>query len=70
MINTSLLKSFIYLKGYNIKQVADLCGIRQQTFYAKMNNNRNNYEFRINDIKALKKALGLTPQDIDNIFFN
>lgn len=68
-MNTSLLKSKMVLFGDNNTTLGKALGISYQTVSAKLNNT-NGAEFTQGEILSIKKRYRLTPEEIDEIFFN
>lgn len=60
----SILISKIKEKGLSVKDVADMLHINKVTLYRKA---RNNY-FLCHEMFELKKILGLTQEETENIF--
>lgn len=67
-MNSNLLKGEIISRAMTQDDVAKAIGISLSRFNAKLNNS-GGAEFRLGEVNALKKLLGLTPTQIDNIFF-
>lgn len=63
----NLLKSVIYKKGMTIKKVAEMLGITRISLSMKMSGKT---QFSIEDIKKLRKILGLTNKEIIEIFID
>lgn len=66
-MNKNLLKSIIYKKGLTIKKVAEMLGITRISLSMKMSGKT---QFSIEDIKKLRKILGLTNKEIIEIFID
>lgn len=66
-MNKNLLKSIIYKKGMTIKKVAEKLGITRISLSMKMSGKT---QFSIEDIKKLRKILGLTNKEIIEIFID
>ena len=66
MVNTEMLRERIRSSGYKLGYVAEKCGLS----YAGLHNKLcNGGEFRVKELKALKDLLGLTDEDMGDIFF-
>ncbi|WP_064612480.1 hypothetical protein [Streptobacillus moniliformis] len=61
-----LLKSKIYLFGYNITTFANACNITTQNLYNKINGKR---DFKKKEIVIISKILKLTLEEKEKIFF-
>ena len=66
-MNKNLLKSIIYKKGMTIKKVAEMLGITRISLSMKISGKTN---FSVEDIKKLRKILGLTNKEIIEIFID
>ena len=66
MVNTRRLKAAIVEKGYTQEQVAEYLGISNPTLNSKINNKR---EFKASEIKLIVELLGLSNQQMMDIFF-
>lgn len=66
MTNTELLRKKIDDSGYKIAHVASQCDLTYQGFLKKM---KGETEFKVSEIQALKKLLGLTESEAARIFF-
>lgn len=62
------LRSFIILNGDTQGTLAKELGCSQQTLSAKINE-REGSEFTQSDIRIIKERYGLTPEQVDAIFF-
>ena len=67
-MNKERLKSYMALHGHTNKDVADLLRITEQSVSAKINENGS--EFKQGEIRILKDAYNLTPEEVDAIFFD
>lgn len=67
-MNAKLLKSLMFVFGDTNKTLAKALGITEASFSNKMN--ENGTEFKQGEIVRIKKRYGLTPEQIDQIFFN
>ena len=68
-MNTMLLRSKMVLNQDNNTTLGKFLGIAYQTVSAKINNT-NGAEFTQSEIKKMKYRYNLTPNEIDQIFFN
>lgn len=68
-MNTTLLKSKMVLYGDNNTTLGKALNIAYQTVSAKINNT-NGAEFTQGEITKIKERYNLTPNEIDEIFFN
>ena len=68
-MNTTLLKSKMVLFGDTNTTLGKALGIAYQTVSAKINNT-NGAEFTQGEILKIKNRYGLTPKEVDEIFFN
>ena len=68
-MNTALLKSKMVLFGDNNSTLGKALGIAHHTVSAKINST-NGAEFTQGEIAIIKKRYNLTPNEIDEIFFN
>lgn len=66
MTNTNQLKACMIREGISQERLAELIGISQTSLSYKVNNKR---KFDAVEIKAIKDALHLTPEERDAIFF-
>ena len=66
MTDTIRLREKIRLSGYKLSFVADKVGINRQALCNKINNRS---DFRADEIQALYKLLGMTPEEREAIFF-
>lgn len=66
MINYELLKNRINKSGIKIYALAEACGLTPQGLYNKLNGKN---DFRCSEIIYLSKALNLSPEDRNAIFF-
>ena len=67
MFDKNKLKAKMVEKGYSIEQIAQKLGVNPGTVYRKLSGDN---EFTRNEIAMLKSILGLTIEEIDNIFFH
>ena len=68
MVDINKMKGKIIEKGWNIERLAKTIGINRSTFYRKMNGNGD--EFSIREADEIAKALDLTYDEINAIFFS
>ena len=66
MANINLLKGRIVAAGLNLGEFAEKVGIPYTTFSRRMKSKI----FGSDEIERMAKVLNLTPQDINDIFFN
>lgn len=66
MINYELLKNRINKSGIKIYALAETCGLTPQGLYNKLNGKN---DFRCSEIICLSRALNLSPEDRNAIFF-
>lgn len=66
MTDTKFLKSLLVAKGITLNQLAELTGISLTSLSYKVNNHR---QFTAREISVIQKALNLTNDERDNIFF-
>ena len=64
-MNINLLKSRRVLLGLSQERMAELLEVSQQNYCEKENNKK---EFRLHEIVQLKRLLGLTSDEINQIF--
>lgn len=68
-MNSAKLKSVIVLNGETSRILASAIGISAQTMSAKINE-KNGAEFTQSEIAKIKERYGLTPEEVESIFFN
>lgn len=66
MTDTLNLRKRIKDAGFRLGYVADVLGITPYTLQKKLDNDS---QFRISEVDALAKLLGLTPEEKDALFF-
>lgn len=66
-MNTNLFKSKMKLHNDTQQGLADYLGIVISSVSNKINDKQ---EFRLNEVKRIKKRYNLTAEEIDEIFFN
>ena len=66
MTNTTELKAMMVRNGYTAEQLAKEIGMTPQSLSYKINNKR---EFTATEINNVSKALGLTLEEKEIIFF-
>lgn len=66
MTDTKFFKSLLVAKGITLNQLAELTGISLTSLSYKVNNHR---QFTAREISVIQKALNLTNDERDNIFF-
>ena len=67
MVNIRELKAKLVEKDISIIQLANILGIDRSTVYRKLNKSGEN--FTVKDVAKIAKALSLTYDDINIIFF-
>lgn len=67
MVNIRKLKAKLVEKDISIIQLANIIGIDKSTVYKKLNKSGEN--FTVKDVERISKALSLTYEDINDIFF-
>lgn len=60
------LKKVLKEHGVSQNELADLLGLTYQTISIKMNGHK---DFTQSEIRGIKLIFGLTPEEIDDIFF-
>ena len=68
MVNINKLKGKIVECGMNIEKLADMIGIDKSTLYRKIG--LNGESFTIKEADLIAKALKLTYQEVNDIFFS
>ena len=66
-MNKELLRSIMVLFGDTNKELADYLGISEQSVCNK--SNENGTEFKLREIRLIKRRYGLTEDQVDQIFF-
>lgn len=66
-MNKELLRSIMVLFGDTNKDLADYLGISEQSVCNKIN--ENGTEFKLREIRLIKRRYGLTSEQVDLIFF-
>ena len=66
-MNKELLRSIMVLHGDTNKDLGDYLGISEQSVCNKIN--ENGTEFKLREIKLIKRRYGLTADQVDLIFF-
>ena len=67
MVNIRKLKAKLVEKDISIIELANILGIDKSTVYRKLNKAGEN--FTVKDVEKISKALSLTYDDINDIFF-
>lgn len=67
MVNVNKLKGKVVECGMNITELAELINIDKATFYRKLSTNGET--FLIREADAIAKALNLTGEEVNAIFF-
>lgn len=65
-MDKNLFRAMYTAQGNTQKQVAEILGIAEQTLSAKVNGET---DFKHSEIKTLIDRYGLTPEQVDAIFF-
>lgn len=68
-MQVNALKGKMIENGLTQKDVAEAIGISLSAFNAKLNE-KNNAEFNLREIRALRKLLSLNVEQTDSIFFD
>ena len=66
-MNKELLRSIMVLHGDTNRDLADYLGISEQSVSNKINENET--EFKLSEIKNIRKRYNLTKDQVDLIFF-
>lgn len=66
MTDTVKLRQAIEKSGFKIRFIANKCGLTYQGFLNKVNNHT---AFNAPEILSLRKLLGLSPEESEEIFF-
>ena len=66
-MNRAMLRSVMCLHGDTNKDLAELLDISEQSISAKIN--ENGTEFKQGEIAKIKDRYGLSPEEVDVIFF-
>ena len=67
-MNSKLLRSVMVLHGDTNADLAECLGITEQSVSGKIN--ENGTEFKQGEIAKIKARYNLTPEQVDEIFFN
>lgn len=65
MVNTVELKVAMMRRGLSQKKATEALGICQGTLSGKIN---NKHEFKVSEIAKLRDLLGLSPEQMNDIF--
>ena len=68
-MRNALLKGKIRELGFSQRDISDKIGLSLSRFNAKLNNTHG-AQFTLCEIKALRDILVLTPDQVDQIFFD
>lgn len=68
MVNINKLRGKMVECGINMEQMADEIGVDRSTMYRKMNQEGNNIS--IKEASIMAKKLGLSYDEVNDIFFN
>lgn len=66
VFNKNLFRAKCVEKGVTLEQVAGIIGVNQSTLYRKMNGKS---DFTRNEIQLFRSEMGLSCDDVQNIFF-
>lgn len=66
MTDTNMLRNFIKASGYKITFLAEQCGITYPAFLSRL---KGEIEFRVDEVRILKKYLNLTDDEVALIFY-
>ena len=67
MVNIRNLKDKLVENDISIIELANIIGVDKSTVYRKLNKSGEN--FTVKDVEKISKALSLTYEDINDIFF-
>ena len=67
MVNIRKLRAKLVEKGISVIELASIIGIDKSTVYRKLN--KSGESFTVSDVEKIAKALSLTCEDINDIFF-
>ena len=65
MTNVTALKEYMDASGMTVTHIAEKSGILRETFYNRMKTG----DFKLSEICALSRVLGLSKYDREKIFF-
>lgn len=68
MVNVNKLRGKMVECGINMEQMADEIGVDRSTMYRKLNQDGNNIS--IKEASIMAKKLGLSYDEVNDIFFN
>lgn len=68
MVNVNKLRGKIVECDMNVEKIAEMIGMDKSTLYRKINSNGEN--FTIKEADLIAKALKLTYQEVNAIFFS
>lgn len=68
MTNADKLKATLKEKGMSVEEVSKLIGIDKSTFYRKLAS--DGATFTVGEVDKMSKALSLTVEEINAIFFS
>lgn len=68
MVNINKLKGKIVERGMNVETLANIVGMDKATLYRKIN--ANGESFTIKEADSISKALNLTYEEVNSIFFS
>lgn len=68
MVNINKLKGKIVERGMNVETLANIVGMDRATLYRKIN--ANGESFTIKEADSISKALNLTYEEVNSIFFS
>ena len=67
MVNIRKLRAKLVEKDISVIELASIIGIDKSTVYRKLN--KSGESFTVSDVEKIVKALSLTCEDINDIFF-
>lgn len=67
MVNIRKLRAKLVEKDISVIELASIIGIDKSTVYRKLN--KSGESFTVSDVEKIAKALSLTCEDINDIFF-
>ena len=67
MVNIRTLRAKLVEKDISVIELASIIGIDKSTVYRKLN--KSGESFTVSDVEKIAKALSLTCEDINDIFF-
>lgn len=67
MVNIRKLRAKLVEKDISVIELASIIGIDKSTVYRKLN--KSGESFTVSDVEKIAKALSLTCEDMNDIFF-